>query len=121
MHASNTKFIIVLASAIAGSSSVFAGTPLSTQQNQFLRPFELSRVHVRPVNRFADAQQGNIRQRTEYGENFRYGRSVQGPLGDIIIWSPAPDNSYGKQPRPKLSLPSEQSQPGHRKPQRRRH
>jgi hypothetical protein len=38
---------------------------------------------------------GVVWQRQNYGQGFRQGRSVNGPYGNIIIWSPAPNQSRG--------------------------
>ncbi|MDT8319675.1 MAG: hypothetical protein RQ826_04035 [Xanthomonadales bacterium] len=121
MHPICTKIIITLLTGIAGSSAALADLPAASSQPQFLRPFELGQERGQNTGRFSRNRQanpqGNVRQRTEYGKNFRYGRSVQGPQGDIIIWSPAPNNSYGKQPRPQVVLPPSQQPrgPGHRR------
>lgn len=121
MHPICTKIILTLLTGIAGSSAALADVPAASSQPQFLRPFELGQARNQNIGRISGKPQanpqGNVRQRTGYGKNFRYGRSAQGPQGDIIIWSPAPNNSYGKQPRPQFVLPPSQQprRPGHRR------
>ena len=52
---------------------------------------------AQPAN-FPAGSNANVRQRQAYGKGYRYGNSVNGPNGNIIIWSAAPDNAYGSAP-----------------------
>lgn len=65
---------------------------------QVLRPGELGRTQSHVPG---DPHQ-HVRQRLEYGKGFRTGHRVNGPMGDIIIWSPTADDSYGSQPGPRF-------------------
>jgi len=61
----------------------------------------------------------NVRQRQAYGQGYRYGNAVNGPNGNIIIWSAAPDTGY--RPAPESSAVEAYpgapvKYPGHQKP-----
>jgi len=59
---------------------------------------DLDRAHHLPHNP-PPADSNLVRKRAEYGQGFRYGRSVSSGLGDITIWNPAPANGYGGRPQ----------------------
>lgn len=92
-------FLLILASS---SSAVLAAPPAPQSQIPLLRPFELSSPQAHRHHRPENDPRGNVRRRVEYGKPFQFGRRVSGPMGDIIIWSPAVDDSYGKPPPPRF-------------------
>ena len=93
----------LLVIVVVGAPAELAATSRSQSEIAVLRPFELSTPgDRRSAVRQTDEYRGNVRRRSEYGKPFQYGRSVSGPQGDITIWSPAPDNSYGKPPGPRF-------------------
>lgn len=78
----------LFALAIFSSAAVAGQPPVSTVQmvspgNQTAQPVMM------PGN-----SGPNVRQRQAYGQGYRYGNAVNGPNGNIIIWSAAPDNGY---------------------------
>ena len=54
---------------------------------------------------------GHYRQQLPYGNGYRYGHGVNGPMGDIIIWSADPTRGYesthavGPKPRQPIRPP----------------
>jgi len=47
-----------------------------------------------PASRIPGGQHSHVYQRQEYGKNFRRGHSVNGPYGNITIWSAKPVEAY---------------------------
>ena len=74
------------------SLCAFAIQPAS--KIEFLRPSDLNRNQPSTM---PGSAHGHVRQRLEYGKGYRYGHAVNGPLGDIIIWSPNADGIHDTQ------------------------
>lgn len=99
-----------LALAIAGALCVAPAAqghpPDSSSGVHVVKPGELGRASVTPhkhphppqeqavPNNIRGSVHEDVRQRGDYGEGFRHGRSVSGPYGDIIIWEPSPRDPY---------------------------
>jgi hypothetical protein len=58
---------------------------------EYLRPADLGK----PLSGVPGSPHGHVRQQAGYGKGYRYGHAVNGPMGDIIIWSPSVTNQYG--------------------------
>jgi len=78
---------VLLAWSVCSSAS----QPVSTIE--YLRPADLNK----PPSLMPGSPHGHVRQRLEYGQGYRYGHIVNGPLGDIIIWSPTPNQIHDAQ------------------------
>jgi hypothetical protein len=77
----------------------FTGTALSSEVIQGGRivstPQQLNRnVTSTPASRIPGSQHSHVYQRQEYGKNYRSGHSVNGPYGNITIWSARPVVAY---------------------------
>jgi len=88
---STWKLIPALA-LTALSSSVLAIQP-GNSNIEYIRPADLGK----PSSFIPGSAHGHVRQKLGYGKGYRYGHGVNGPMGDIIIWSPAPNHSHGVQ------------------------
>jgi len=78
--------------ALALSTSVFAAQPQNSGV-EFLRPADLDKN----TSFVPGSTHGHVRQQLEYGRGYRYGHSVNNALGDIVIWSPAPNQVHESQ------------------------
>ena len=58
---------------------------------QYLRPADLGKS----PSGVPGSPHGHVRQQLDYGKGYRYGHAVNGPAGDIIIWSPSTVHRYG--------------------------
>jgi len=86
----NVKWSITPVFAImALSSSLFAAQP-GNSNIEYLRPADLGKQS----SFMPGSAHGHVRQRLEYGKGYRYGHGVNNALGDIIIWSPAPNHGH---------------------------
>jgi len=61
---------------------------------QVLKPSDLSA----PRSHVPGSSHGHVRQKQGYGKGYRYGHQVNGPMGDITIWSAEPYKAYGSAP-----------------------
>jgi hypothetical protein len=87
---SNTALVLTLGIVASGLSLSLSAAQPANSDIEFLRPSDLNKSpsHV------PGSAHGHVRQRLEYGKGYRYGHIVNGPLGDIIIWSSAPNRSH---------------------------
>jgi len=84
---SKLSFSMVLGLAAALTSlSVPAAQPPNSNI-EYLRPSDLNKT----PSLMPGSAHGHVRQRLEYGQGYRYGHVVNGPMGDIIIWSASPN------------------------------
>ncbi len=118
---SNMTPVLALGVVITFSSlSLFAAQPVNSDI-EYLRPSDLNKA----PSLAPGSAHGHVRQRLEYGKGYRYGHSVNSPLGDITIWSAAPNKSHdpqimqpGTQQRPRTTTvagPQLQFKPGYGK------
>jgi hypothetical protein len=90
---SKLKWMLIAGcAAMALSSSLSAAQPPNSNI-QYVRPADLSKAS----SFMPGSAHGHVRQKLEYGKGYRYGHGVNSPLGDIIIWSPAPNHTHGAQ------------------------
>jgi hypothetical protein len=119
---SNTALVWALGIVATGLSLSLSAAQPANSDIEFLRPSDLSKS----PSQVPGSAHGHVRQRLEYGKGYRYGHSVNGPLGDIIIWSAAPNKSHdsmqimqpGIQQRPRtmtVTVPQLQFKPGYGK------
>ena len=89
-HRTLTLTLALASMTMVLSLSAAAGQPPNSTI-QYLNPADLGKTpsHV------PGSAHGHVRQPLGYGQGYRYGHSVNGPLGDIIIWSAAPNHSHG--------------------------
>jgi len=88
-------------SAVALSLAASAGQPVGASNIEYLRPADLNNS----MSSIPGSSHGHVRQRLDYGKGYRYGHAVNGPLGDIIIWSAAPNRIDGSTPIMHARLP----------------
>ena len=86
---SNLSLLVAISFA-ALSLSVSAAQPPNSNI-EYLRPADLNRT----PSQIPGSPHGHVRQRLGYGKGYRYGHSVNGPMGDIIIWSASPNRAHG--------------------------
>ena len=84
------RTVMVYCPVLVLSTSVFAAQPQNSNV-EFLRPAELDKT----TSFVPGSAHGHVRQQLEYGKGFRYGHSVNSALGDIVIWSAAPNRAHG--------------------------
>lgn len=87
---SNMTLVLALATVAAVSSLSLSAAQPANSDIEFLRPSNLNKS----PSQVPGSPHGHVRQRLEYGKGYRYGHIVNGPLGDIIIWSAAPNKSH---------------------------
>lgn len=76
--------------AMALSSSLAAAQPPNSNI-EYLRPADLNKTS----SFMPGSAHGHVRQKLQYGKGYRYGHGVNSPLGDIVIWSAAPNHTHG--------------------------
>jgi hypothetical protein len=79
-----------LGALLAACSFCLSAAPPDSSNIQYLRPADLSN----PPSMMPGSAHGHVRQRLEYGQGYRYGHRVNGPLGDITIWSASPNQPH---------------------------
>jgi len=84
--------LVVLAAAMIVTPAFAAQPQVSTMQ--LVDPGN----HGMQRSTVAGNAHRHVRQRLEYGKGYRYGHSVNGANGNIIVWSSAPYNGYGAAP-----------------------
>jgi len=72
---------------------------------QVVRPVDLSK----PRSHVPGSAHSHVRQNQGYGKGYRYGHSVNGPMGAITIWSADPYKAYSSSPTVKSTKPSPRS------------
>jgi len=91
-HKKSTRILILARALTAMSGPVLAIQP-GNSNIQYLRPADLSQAS----SFIPGSAHGHVRQQLDYGKGYRYGHGVNNALGDIIIWSPAPNHIHGAQ------------------------
>jgi hypothetical protein len=84
--------LVVLAAALVIAPAFAAQPQVSTIQ--LVEPGN----HGMQQSNVSVNSHSHVRQRLEYGKGYRYGHSVNGVNGNIIIWSSAPYNGYATAP-----------------------
>ena len=79
--------------ALVLSLSVAAGQPPNSNI-EYVHPDNLGK----PLNFMPGSTPAYVRQRLDYGQGYRYGRIVDGPMGHIIIWDVVPNRIPGSNP-----------------------
>jgi hypothetical protein len=76
------------AESVSAHDVVKGGRLVSTPQQLNRKP------NPPPPSNIPGSPHQHVYQRQEYGKTLRQGHSVNGPYGDITIWSPAPQRAY---------------------------
>lgn len=101
---SNTTLVLALAIVAAVLSLSLSAAQPANSDIEFLRPSDLNKQ----PSQIPGSPHAHVRQRLEYGKGYRYGHIVNGPLGDIIIWSAAPNKNHDSM---QIMQPGVQSRP----------
>ena len=83
---------LALGIAISAVSLSLSAAQPPNSNIEYIRPSELSGSSGSNV---PGSAHGHVRQRLAYGKGFRYGHSVNGAMGSIIIWSASPNRLHG--------------------------
>ena len=86
----NVKMALGLGMVTAALSLSVYAEPPDTSNIEYLRPSDLNKS----PSLVPGSAHDHVRQRLDYGQGYRYGHSVNGPNGNIIIWSAAPNQSH---------------------------